>query len=271
MSENGWIKLHRKIRDNFLWKDKPFSKAQAWIDILLEVNHTKKEVLLGNEVIKVNVGETVTSIRKLCERWGWSNTKVKNFLDLLEKQEMLTYKSDTKKTVLKVLNYSNYQRSEDKENDAKTHQKHNKNTSKTHQKHTNKNVKNEKNDKEVINNIYADLQPRWRRLFKNYIDIYRSKNKSNTIADSKHLRLLEELKEIFDTKKFSFDGQDYELDNTIFEEGIQTIIDREVDNLNYAKKVWISAIEDKKEQEEQNKVRETPEDLKREIEELVGY
>lgn len=145
----GWIKLYRQIKYNALWQDKPFSKGQAWIDILLEVNHTKNDCLLGNKVIKVEVGEKVTSIRKLCNKWGWSNTKVKNFLNLLQKQNMISYKSDTKKTVIKVLNYSDYQRSSNKENISKAHQKHIKNDAKAHQKHTNKNVKNDKNEKEI--------------------------------------------------------------------------------------------------------------------------
>lgn len=146
MAGKGWVSVHRKIQDNVLWQDKPFSKGQAWIDILLDVNHRENEVLLGNEIIKVESGEMITSIRKLCDRWGWSNTKVRNFLELLTKQDMITYKSDTKKTLVKVLNYSDYQGLDICKNDAKTHQKHNKNTSKTHQKHTNNNVNNSNNE-----------------------------------------------------------------------------------------------------------------------------
>ena len=157
MGNNGWIKLYRKIKDNALWQDKPFSKGQAWIDILLEINHSENEFLLGNEVVKVNVGEKITSIRKLCDDWGWSNTKVKNFLNLLQKQNMITYKSDTKKTVIKVLNYSDYQHSEKSKNTSKAYQKHIKNTSKTYQKHTNKNVKNDKNEKK--SNSCSELNP----------------------------------------------------------------------------------------------------------------
>ena len=160
IASNGWIKLYRKLQDNTLWQDKPFSKGQAWIDLLLDVNHKEREILLGNEIIKVQPGEKITSIRLLCEQWGWSNTKVKKFLDLLEKQRMATHKSDTKKTVIKVLKYSDYQRSEDKENDTKTHQKHIKSISKAYQKHTNKNVKNLKNDKECkeVSNIpYSEI------------------------------------------------------------------------------------------------------------------
>jgi DNA replication protein DnaD len=122
----------------------------------MEVNFIADEILIGNEAVEVEPGQKITSIRKLCDRWGWSNTKVKNFLELLKKQSMISYKSDTKKTVITVLNYRDHQKPNIEENDAKTLRKHIKNISKTYQKHTNKNVKNLKNfknDKE--NNNYG--------------------------------------------------------------------------------------------------------------------
>ncbi len=118
---SGWIKLHRQIQGHWLWlSEKPFDKRSAWIDILLMVNHEDKKILLGNELIEVKRGSRVTSIRQLCDRWGWSNTKVKNFLNLLEKDGMLVVKSDSKKTTLTVVNYSGYQDWNDAENDTKT-------------------------------------------------------------------------------------------------------------------------------------------------------
>ena len=79
----GWIKSYRSILDHWLWTDKPFAKGQAWIDILHLVNHTKEKKFFDGKLIDVERGETITSIRKLTERWGWSNTKVKNFLNIL--------------------------------------------------------------------------------------------------------------------------------------------------------------------------------------------
>lgn len=35
MSNTGWIKLHRKITDHWLWEDKPFARGQAMIDLLI--------------------------------------------------------------------------------------------------------------------------------------------------------------------------------------------------------------------------------------------
>ena len=31
----GWIKLHRSMFDNDLWTAEPFTKGQAWIDLIV--------------------------------------------------------------------------------------------------------------------------------------------------------------------------------------------------------------------------------------------
>lgn len=79
MEAAGWISVHRKIKDNWIWADKPFSKGQAWIDLLLMANHSDKKVVLGNEVILVERGSFITSEKKLMENWGWSKEKVRRF------------------------------------------------------------------------------------------------------------------------------------------------------------------------------------------------
>ena len=50
---DGWIKLHRELLLHDLWKYKPFSKGQAWIDLLMLANHKNNKFFLGNEVIEV--------------------------------------------------------------------------------------------------------------------------------------------------------------------------------------------------------------------------
>lgn len=113
--EKGWISVYRKIEDGWLWKEKPFSKGQAWIDLLIMANHQNNKFLLGNEIMNVKRGELITSIRKLGERWGWSRCKTKTFLDLLERDLMIVKKSDSKKTTLSIVNYSDYQDLKDSE------------------------------------------------------------------------------------------------------------------------------------------------------------
>ncbi len=153
----GYISLWRSLQDNFLWEDKPFAKGQAWIDLLLMANHKPTKIMIGNDVEELKQGEFITSIAKLCKRWGWSNTKVKSFLNLLEKDGMLITESTTKRTKVSLRNYSDYQVSPLAKNDTKTIQKRYENDTKTirstcendtfHlQKHTNNNDNNLNND-----------------------------------------------------------------------------------------------------------------------------
>jgi hypothetical protein len=140
----GWIKLHRKIKDHWLYKEsKKFTKFEAWIDLLLEANHKDNKFLLGSELVEVKRGQTITSIRKLCERWGWSNTKVTQYLNLLQNDGMIWVESDSKKTVITIVNYELYQVHEDEKTTQNRHEDDTKQT----QKHTNKNDKNVKNEK----------------------------------------------------------------------------------------------------------------------------
>ena len=94
----SWISLHREIQKHWLWADKPFSKGQAWIDMLLLANHSDNKFLLGNELIEIKEGSFVTSELKLMERWGWGKSKTRAFLDLLQSDSMIVKKTDHKKT-----------------------------------------------------------------------------------------------------------------------------------------------------------------------------
>ena len=144
--KQGWISVHRQIREHWLWEDKPFSKGQAWIDLLMLASHTDNKFLLGNELVEVKTGSFITSIEKLRKKWGWSNTKVVSFLNLLESDGMITKKSDTKKTAITIENYSFYQLCDETE----TMQKRCVNDTKTIRKHTINNDNNENKYKDII-------------------------------------------------------------------------------------------------------------------------
>lgn len=146
----GWIKLHRSIKESILWNSsEAFDKRSAWIDIILSANHADNEFLLGNQKVKVERGSFITSEKKLMTKWKWSKSKVRNYLKLLENENMIIKKSDTKKTTLTVVNYSVYQDNQTTKEPVKDFEK----TSKELQKDTNNNVKNEKNEKKKDINI----------------------------------------------------------------------------------------------------------------------
>ena len=145
----GWIKLHRKILDHYLFnEDRVFSKYEAWEYIILSANHSDSKFLLGNELIQLKAGQLVTSQSKLMEKFKWSKSKLKNFFELLSKDGMLKVETDTKKTTLTVVKYKDYQHLET----AKRPTKDREESAKSLRKDTNKNVKNDnnvKNEKEI--------------------------------------------------------------------------------------------------------------------------
>ena len=149
---NGWIKLNRSIQDHWLWKEKPFDKKSAWIDLLLMANHKDNKFMLGNEIVYVKQGSFITSEVKLMNRWGWSKTKVRNFLNVLEAENMISREADRKKTTINIVNYTVYQGCED-------HEK----TTKEPIKDTNKNEKNVKNNN-ISKDIYVDVINSWNDL-----------------------------------------------------------------------------------------------------------
>ena len=106
---NGWIKLHRKILDCFIWQDKPYDKARAWIDLLLLAMHHDKKMLIDDEIVIIRRGEFMTSIVKLADRWGWSRNKVMRYIDILEIEQMLNTKRTPKGTLVSIIKYDVYQ------------------------------------------------------------------------------------------------------------------------------------------------------------------
>ena len=106
----GWINIHRQIKENWIWKsEEPFDKRSAWIDLLLTVNHKNKKIPFENGFIEIERGQTLTSIKQLAGRWKWSRHKVSDFLDQLERDTMIVQVRDTRKTLVSIVNYDKYQ------------------------------------------------------------------------------------------------------------------------------------------------------------------
>lgn len=179
--QQGWLKIHRKILDNFLWEDRPFSRGQAWIDLILIVNHEDKTTIFNGNVVEIKRGQKMTSLRKLSDRWGWSITKTKKFLEVLQSEKMLTYKSNSKNTVYTIVNFNDYQEKQEHKNNTKITQKENRNKTEKNQKETNKNDKNDKNDKNILYTLVCNL---WNSLSENIPKVNFIKNNSTR---SKHL------------------------------------------------------------------------------------
>ena len=162
MTRQGWMPIYRKVQNHWLWQDKPFAKGQAWMDLLLLASHSDNEFLFGNKVIKNEIGSFITSEQKLMARWGWSKTKTRAFLKLLQDEQMIIKKSDSKKTIITIVNYSVYADYET----AKKLEKDCKETTEKPSKDTINNDNNENNDNTYIyiKDIYNEICVSFPRL-----------------------------------------------------------------------------------------------------------
>jgi len=107
----GYIAIYRKIEDHPFYKERrEFSKLEAWIDILMQVQHSEKpiKVLFGMKVIVCNYGESLNSVLTWAKRWHWSESKVRRYFKLLSNLKQVEVQSEVQTTRLIVLNYSKY-------------------------------------------------------------------------------------------------------------------------------------------------------------------
>jgi hypothetical protein len=124
---SGWIKIHRSITEHWLYKEKRvFSKFEAWNDVLLTVNFTESKTIIKGKLYVIKRGECILSLDSWGKRWSWDKTKVRRFLNLLEKDSMIELFSDNITTHIKVCKYEQYQE-KDNANETQTKRKRNSN------------------------------------------------------------------------------------------------------------------------------------------------
>lgn len=139
LRRKGWIRLYRKIEDNSMWLNEPFTRGQAWVDLLLLANHQDGYIRVAGERIKIKRGQVGWSKKSLAERWRWSRGKVQRFLGELSKMEhQIEQQILVHTTVITIINYDKYQ----KNGATDGHQIE-------QQTDTNNNVKNVKNEKNI--------------------------------------------------------------------------------------------------------------------------
>ncbi len=110
MSKKGFIKIQRKLFDNFLWNEKRvFSKAEAWIDLIQSARFEERQEIIQNKVIEIHKGELPVSRRYLEKRWNWGGTKVSNFIKTLEELGMVSQRKTKGQTVINLCNYGVFQ------------------------------------------------------------------------------------------------------------------------------------------------------------------
>ena len=151
-SNNGWIKLHRKIIDSAVFENPKILKL--WIWCLCKASHKGYESMVGNQIVVLQEGQFIFGRKKASSELKIKESMVYKYIKLLEKLEMINIKSNNKFSIITIEKWAFYQFDNDEEQQQKEQQRNNKGTTKEQQRNTNKNVKNVKNVKEII---YSDV------------------------------------------------------------------------------------------------------------------
>lgn len=178
MAKQGWISIHRGILDHWMFQDRrEFSKLEAWLDILLMVNHSPQKILIQGQLIEVGRGQSIRSVETWGERWKWSRGKVRSFFKLLQKDSMITTENIQITTRLTVCNYDSYQRGEPIQNQSRTNAEPIQNQYRT----TNNNVNND-------NNVNNEIKQKRLSDFETFWDLY-NKKQGRKDVEKKFLKL----------------------------------------------------------------------------------
>lgn len=86
--------IDRRLLEEELWTSEPFTKGQAWVDLIGRASYKDGEL--------TKRGELIITERGLADRWKWPKSKVRRFLEWLEKEGMIT------RTKMRTKNRSGY-------------------------------------------------------------------------------------------------------------------------------------------------------------------
>ncbi len=120
-----FVRAARRMFRHWLWTERRvYSRFEAWFDLVQQASFEPTKRVVAGAVIEIPRGGLVASERFLSDRWMWSRTKVRAFLDLLESEDMIHVEKpriDTEKnqqknhriTVVCLRNFEKYNRKKD--------------------------------------------------------------------------------------------------------------------------------------------------------------
>lgn len=106
----GWFKINRKLFENDLFAD--MAMRGAFITIIGKTNWQPNQTWFCKREMKsipVAIGQLPCSQQKLAKEFGWGINKTRNYLELLEKNGIISIKAERSFTMITVCNYCKYQ------------------------------------------------------------------------------------------------------------------------------------------------------------------
>jgi hypothetical protein len=105
----SYISLKRTLANHHLWLSEPFSRGQAWIDLLFQTNYKPSHIFVRGIRVDIQRGQLVWSQDAMAQRWRWGRKKVASFLIELEADNRITRQRHDRIDVITICNYAQYQ------------------------------------------------------------------------------------------------------------------------------------------------------------------
>jgi len=135
----GYIKLYRRSVDNPYYFSEPFTRWQAWTDLIMLAAHKKHDVIFRGKAITLEPGQLLAGSDFLASRWLWSRSKVRTFLKTLGTDGLSQIchvgngSKQGKIAIISLINYEKFNQEGQTENKSKTSREQVKDKSRTSQ------------------------------------------------------------------------------------------------------------------------------------------
>ena len=109
-TQQGWVKLHRKIYSN-PWSRDPEWFA-VWCFLLAHVAWEPTDVIFEGKRVTIQAGQMTTDRRTIAKQTGVSSSKVQRVLACLESEQQIEQQMTPRCRLITVKNWTQYQQSE---------------------------------------------------------------------------------------------------------------------------------------------------------------
>ena len=107
-NNNGFIKIHRQITENMLWR-KP-ETSHLFIHLLIKAKYkSEKQVLLDGNEIEIKRGQLITGRKKLAIETGLTENEVQYSLELLKLHQQIHNETSNQYSIITLIKYDDYQ------------------------------------------------------------------------------------------------------------------------------------------------------------------
>ena len=146
-----------------MWLSEPFTRSQAWIDLLLTANHAQGFIRKRGILIEIKRGQVGESEETLADRWKWSRGKLRRFLDELISVQQITrepvQQNKNLSCLITITNYHEYQKNDTTKSDVSDTTSSTTDEQQIEQQTNNRQYRN-KNDKNNENDKKEELEPK---------------------------------------------------------------------------------------------------------------